>query len=53
MKTGIGEKEPSAAEKQRSCYPLRREFAAYRIKNCIELNEPDLEVLQLLGFQTQ
>lgn len=44
---------PDTFEKQRSCYPLRREFAAYRIKNCIELNEPDLEVLQLLGFQTQ
>ena len=44
---------PETFEKQRSRYPLRREFAAYRIKNCIELNEPDLEVLQLLGFQTQ
>ena len=44
---------PDTFEKQRSCYPLRREFAAYKIKNCIEINEPDLEVLQLLGFQTQ
>ena len=44
---------PETFEKQRSRYPLRREFAAYRIKNCIELNEPDLEILQLLGFQTQ
>ena len=44
---------PDTFETQRSRYPLRREFAAYRIKNCIELNEPDLEILQLLGFQTQ
>ena len=44
---------PDTFEKQRSRYPLRREFAAYKIKNCIEISEPDLEVLQLLGFQTQ
>lgn len=44
---------PETFEGQRSRYPLRREFAAYSIKNCTKINEPDLEVLQLLGFQTQ
>lgn len=44
---------PETFEKQRSHYPLRREFSAYRVMNCDQLQETDLEVLQLLGFQTQ
>lgn len=44
---------PETFEKQRSQYPLRREFSAYRVMNCQQIEETDLEVLQLLGFQTQ